>query len=136
MKKATMTHVVIKVRDIEKSRRFYAKLCAVLGLKEVRSSESGFAYANGAFSVWVGKAKDVTRHRRGIVGYDHVAFSAPSRKQVDDLQKMLRSEKFRILYPAEKHPEFAPGYYSISFYDPDGTIMELLYLPKGKDSYG
>jgi catechol 2,3-dioxygenase-like lactoylglutathione lyase family enzyme len=136
MKKATITHVSIKVRDIEKSRRFYAKLCEALGMKEVRSSESGFAYANDEFSIWVGKAKDATKHSRGIVGYDHVAFSASSRKQVDDLQKMLKKEKFRILYPAEEHPEFAPGYYSVSFFDPDGTIMELLHLHKGKGAYG
>ena len=136
MRKATITHISIKVRDIEKSRRFYRKLCAALGMKEVRSSENGFAYANGAFSIWVSKAKDTTKHSRGIVGYDHVAFGASSRKQIDDLQKMLRREKFRILYPAEEHPEFAPGYYSLSFFDPDGTIMEILHLPKGKNSYG
>jgi catechol 2,3-dioxygenase-like lactoylglutathione lyase family enzyme len=110
MKKATITHISIKVRDIEKSRRFYQKLCTSLSMKEVRSSERGFAYANSAFSIWVGKAKDTTKHSRGIVGYDHIAFSASSRKQVDDLQRMLRSEKFKILYPAEEHPEFAPPY--------------------------
>ncbi len=136
MKNATITHIVIKVRDIAKSRPFYQKLCAILGLKEVRSSKQGFAYANGAFSIWVSKAKDATKHSRSAIGYDHVAFSASSRKQVDDLQKMLRYEKFRILYPAKEHPEYAPGYYSVSFFDPDGTILELLHLPKGKNSYG
>ena len=31
--------------------------------------------------------------------------------------------------------EFAPGYYAVSFMDPDGTIWEFLHLPKGK-GYG
>ncbi len=136
MAKATITHVVVKVRDLEAARPFYRSLCRIIGLKEVSSSKRGFAYANGKFSIWVGEARDKARHARGIVGYDHIAFSASSRKQVDDLQKMLNREKFRTLYPAGEHPEFAPGYYSVSFLDPDGIIMELLYLPKGKNSYG
>jgi catechol 2,3-dioxygenase-like lactoylglutathione lyase family enzyme len=136
MKKSTISHVVIKVRDPGKSKPFYQSLCGMIGMKEVYSSKRGFAYANGAFSIWVSKARYETKHPRGTIGYDHIAFSASSRKQVYDLQKMLTKGRFRILYPAEEHPEFAPGYYSVSFFDPDGNIMEFLYLPKGRGSYG
>jgi len=136
MDKTRMSHTVIKVWNLEESRQFYRKLCGFMGLKLIRSSKSSFAYYNENFSIWVSKATKKAHFSRGNSGYDHVAFSASSRKQVDELQKMLKKEKARILYPAEEHSEFAPGYYSISFFDPDGTIMEFLYLPDGKNSYG
>ena len=60
-------------------------------------------------------------------GYNHIAFTAESRKQIIELQNILQKNNYKILYRAGAHPEFAPTYYSISFFDPDGTVIELVH---------
>ena len=134
----TISHVVIHSSNIKASKLFYGKLCKFLGLKEILSDKTHVAYANESFSLWITqrpikKGKPV---RGSIAGYDHMAFSATSKNQVDALQMLLDKERFRVLYPAEVHPEYSPGYYSVSFFDPDDTILEFVYLPKSKNTYG
>ena len=125
---ARITHVVINTSDIKKSMTFYSKIFSFLGLKKVPNAP---AYWNDMFSFWLhGRAKG--RYVMEKVGYHHIAISASSRKQVDDMQRLLDKNKFETLYRAEEHPEYVPGYYSVSFKDPDGAVLELLYLPKGK----
>lgn len=98
----------------------------------MKSDRSTAGYTNGKMTFWFHKCAPNSarqKFKRGKPGYDHIAFGAESRKQVDELQKLLRKNRFRILYPAAAHPEFTPDYYSISFKDPDGTIIELVHPP-------
>jgi catechol 2,3-dioxygenase-like lactoylglutathione lyase family enzyme len=125
---ARITHVVINASDIEKSMKFYNKIFSFLGLKKIPNAS---AYWNRTFSFWLHK-RAKGRYAMEEIGYHHIAISANSKKQVDDMQRLLDKNKFKTLYRAEEHPEYVPGYYSVSFKDPDGIVLELLYLPKGK----
>ena len=127
-----ISHVVVRSTDIKRSEKFYDTVLRFLGFEKIGSDESYAAYNHGKFSFWVlkcGSRFKKDRFARMRVGYDHVALSAKSRGQVDKMQSLLKREGFKILYPAQEHLEFAPGYYSVSFYDPDGIIIELVYLP-------
>jgi catechol 2,3-dioxygenase-like lactoylglutathione lyase family enzyme len=122
-------HVTIRVKSVSRARRFYDRVMSLLGYS-LGEAEGDFAgYFGGKDSVWLWQVRGKTRPKRSEPGIDHVAFNAQSRAAVDAMQRLLRKNRFRILYPAEDHPEFVPGYYSVSFRDPDGNILELVHLP-------
>jgi catechol 2,3-dioxygenase-like lactoylglutathione lyase family enzyme len=130
MSKTLVGHVVVSVADIKKSRNFYDKVLTFLGFKPMFSSRSDAGYGNGRMTFWLHQApKKLVKEKlkRGRPGYDHIAFGAISRAQVNAMQRLLRKERFSILYPAAVHPEFTPDYYSVSFKDPDGAIIELVH---------
>jgi len=128
-KNTAISHVVVYVSDIKKAREFYDKLMSFLGLPLIEAGDWHVGYGNDKTGFWLRNGEKAVKGKREVVGYDHVAFRAESRNEVDALQKLLEKEKFKILYSAEEHPEFVPGYYSVSFLDPDGTILEFVYIP-------
>lgn len=135
MPKPAVSHIVVHVSDVARAHEFYVALFRFLKLKQIYSEKTSFAYYNSSLSVWVSRASKPGKFSRGKAGYDHIALRASSRKQVDELERMLKRERVKILYPAKEYKEFMPGYYAVSFMDPDGTIWEFLHLPKGK-GYG
>jgi catechol 2,3-dioxygenase-like lactoylglutathione lyase family enzyme len=78
-----------------------------------------------------GGAFDQTRS-----GLHHFCFRARSREDVDAIHRFLVDElDARIVHPPEDGPQFAPGYYSILFEDPDGIRVEVNFVP-GKGHFG
>jgi catechol 2,3-dioxygenase-like lactoylglutathione lyase family enzyme len=62
------------------------------------------------------------------VGLDHLCLRARSREDVDAAASKLREMGAYIdRGPAEGN--FAPGYYFFAFEDPDGTRLELNFIP-------
>jgi catechol 2,3-dioxygenase-like lactoylglutathione lyase family enzyme len=68
------------------------------------------------------------------VGLHHLCFRARELADVDDLQTFLLSIRATILR-APREDEWAPGYYSLLFEDPDGIRLELNHVP-GKGLLG
>src|ERR1700683_5478747 len=66
----------------------------------------------------------------GTCGADRppLSFRARSRDEVDSCYAMLKEIGAKIIFPAEPGP-FWPGYYSVVFEDPDGTRLEMNYIP-------
>ena len=48
------------------------------------------------------------------------------------LTRAMRKAGVSPLFPAEEHPEFTPGFYSVSFCDPDKNVVEFYAVPTGK----
>jgi len=65
---------------------------------------------------------------RYAVGVHHVAFSAGSRAAVDERTDWLRSAGAVIESGPEEY-DYAPGYYAVFFYDPDGIKLEIVHKP-------
>jgi len=63
------------------------------------------------------------------VGLHHLSFRATSREEVDSFAAMLKEIGAKIIHPAEPGP-FWPGYYSVLCEDPDGTRIEINYIPR------
>jgi hypothetical protein len=55
---------------------------------------------------------------------DHIALLVPDRRIVHQVAEVLQKVGFRPLFAPEEHPEFDPGYYSVSFCDPDNNVIE------------
>ena len=66
------------------------------------------------------------QHRAGL---HHFCFRAREREDVDAIHRFAAEELgARIVHPPEE-ADFAPGYYSVLFEDPDGIRVEFNHVP-------
>jgi catechol 2,3-dioxygenase-like lactoylglutathione lyase family enzyme len=128
-------HVFITVRDLARSKAFYAALMPRLGYAAVwdyagDGGSIGFLGEGGSF--WIKQADPrfaADTFCKDRVGLCEIAFRAESRAQVDALAGDLPQWGATILDPPREYPEYVPGYYAIFFADPDGIKLELVHLP-------
>ena len=128
-------HVFITVKDLRRSRPFYAQLMPRLGYPGVWEFDGGgesvgFLGAGGSFWVKQGDPRFAAdTFCKDRVGLCEIAFAATGRAEVDALHRALVERGVTILDPPREYPEYVPGYYAVFFADPDGIKLELVYLP-------
>jgi catechol 2,3-dioxygenase-like lactoylglutathione lyase family enzyme len=135
-------HLDLVVTSLEASLVFYRGLLTPLGY--VRASEiegergERVVYLEpigGMGSVSLRQAQshaDAVPYDRYSVGLHHLAFSASSRRAVDERAAWLREQGADIESGPEEY-EYTPGYYAVFFYDPDGIKLELVHRPRERD---
>jgi len=128
-------HVIITVNDLARSRPFYTALMPRLGYPGTWDAEGapviGWFGAAGSFWVKQAAARFVgEQFSKDRVGLCEVAFRAESRSQVDALARDVIAFGGTILDLPREYPNYAPGYYSVFFADPDGIKLELVHLPQ------
>ncbi len=136
---ATVGHVGVEVFSVKRSRGFYEALLGGLGFKLIMDSEDGLGFSNGSFSVWLGETHDSRVKRKAPTGEefvvaDHLAILVQSKDAVDAVAKKMKSKGFEALFPCEEHPQFEPGYYAVSFCDPDNYVIEVYNRANPKQS--
>ena len=120
-------HLVIRVGDFERSKRFYKKVLGFLGFKLKYEYAGAAGWSNGKTLFWIGEADAEGKkhpHRIGNSGFHHYAFELGKRKDVDDLYAVLRKIKARVVDPPADYPSYGEGYYAVFFLDPDGLKLE------------
>lgn len=120
-------HLVIRVGDFERSKRFYKKVLGFLGFKLKYEYAGAAGWSNGKTLFWIGEADAEGKkhpHRIGNIGFHHYAFELGKRKDVDDLYAVLRKIKARVVDPPADYPSYGEGYYAVFFLDPDGLKLE------------
>lgn len=117
-------HVTIGVSDLERSRDFYLRVLAPLGLAETHTNETlpnevefGPAGAND-FAI-------STDYPTGAP--IHVAFAADSREQVDAFHAVALASGGRENGAPGPRPEYSAGYYGAFVLDPDGNNVEAVF---------
>ncbi len=69
-------------------------------------------------------------------GLHHLCFRAREREDVDAVYRFLVDElDAKVVHAPEEGSQFAPGYYSVLFEDPDGIRVEVNHVP-GKGHLG
>jgi catechol 2,3-dioxygenase-like lactoylglutathione lyase family enzyme len=132
---AIVGHVGIEVSNLNNSKKFYKALLGVLGFKTIMDTEDGVGFSNQNFQVWLGELRQPRVKRKSPTGEefvvaDHLAILVQDRKIVDSAEKEMGKNGFEALFPCEEHPEFMPGYYAVSFCDPDNYVIEIYVRPK------
>jgi catechol 2,3-dioxygenase-like lactoylglutathione lyase family enzyme len=132
---AIIGHVGIEVSDLRNSRKFYKALLEGLGFKIVMDTEDGVGFSNQNFQVWVGELREPRVKRQAPSGEefvvaDHLAILVRDKGSVDAVEREMKEKGFKALFPCEEHPEFEPGYYAVSFCDPDNYVIEIYTRPK------
>ncbi len=134
-----IAHIQLTVNDPDRCVPFWEGLCHFLGMKTLIRGE-GIVYCIGSRTGVL--VRGVPRGLPGIpfdqdrAGLHHLCFRARSREDVDAIHRYLVDEATaQIVHPPEEGSQFAPGYYSVLFEDPDGIRIEVNYVP-GKGHLG
>jgi catechol 2,3-dioxygenase-like lactoylglutathione lyase family enzyme len=123
-----LDHVGFAVADAERSRRFYQKALAPLGIGLVMSvtpeqTESGGTAhgfgSDGKPYFWIGD------NERGGEG-THVAFEVDTRAKVDAFHQAASAAGGRDNGAPGIRPHYHPNYYAAFVYDPDGANIEAV----------
>jgi catechol 2,3-dioxygenase-like lactoylglutathione lyase family enzyme len=127
------------VNDIEKSLPFWEKFCHFLEMETLIKNESTLYCIGSRTGILIREAPEDKKHvafDQDTVGLHHICFRARSNEDVDRIYAFLESElDANIIHPPEDGSQFAPGYYSILFEDPDGIRIEVNHVP-GKGHFG
>ena len=134
---AIIGHVLIEVSDLEKSKKFYTTLLSKLCFKIILENEGGVGFSNQNFQIWVGQAEEPRVKRKAPTGnenvvLDHLAILVTDKETVDTIEREMEKNGFEPLFPSEEHPPFEPGYYAVSFCDPDNYVVEVYTRSKPK----
>ena len=113
-------HVLLNVANRIESMKFYTPVLQILGIKALYDQGKYTAYGSDSFHFWLHESEkeDVTRKM-------HLAFSADSRKQVDEF--------YQTALAVGGHSNGAPGlrehgpkYYAAYVLDFEGNNIEVV----------
>lgn len=134
-----IAHIQLTVNDPDRGVPFWEKLCHFLEMKTLVKGDD-IVYCIGSRTGIV--VRGAPKETRGgafdpeRAGLHHLCFRARSREDVDTIHQFVAGElDARIVHPPEDGSQFAPGYYSVLFEDPDGIRVEVNYVP-GKGHLG
>ncbi len=128
-----IAHIQLSVNNPEQCIPFWEKLCHFLEMKTLIKAD-GIVYCIGSRTGILvrgtspeSKGGPFDQNRSGL---HHFCFRARERGDVDAIYRFLVDElDARIVHPPEDGPQFAPGYYSVLFEDPDGIRVEVNHVP-------
>jgi catechol 2,3-dioxygenase-like lactoylglutathione lyase family enzyme len=126
-----IAHIFLTASNFDRSREFYRKLLPFLGLKPVIDSDATFYCVGGRTAIGINAPAPEHAGRsfeQNRVGLHHLCFRARERADVDELHGFLCSLGVTIIR-APREDQWAPGYYSLLFEDPDGIRLELNHVP-------
>ena len=126
-----VAHVFLSVSDLSRSRAFYGRLLPFLGMQPVMDSPDIFYCIGGRTGLGIQPCAAEFRNEafnQQRIGLHHVCLRARSREDVDSAYALLQEMNARILR-APREDQWAPGYYSILFEDPDGIRLEINFVP-------
>jgi catechol 2,3-dioxygenase-like lactoylglutathione lyase family enzyme len=124
-----IAHIRLNVDRFEECIAFYDQVMPYLGLQVVHRSDQFVYYVGARTGYYVSRTNEQgERHVPTRSRLDHICFRARSREDIDDLYGFLRGIDARMVRAPEEGP-WAPGYYSLSFLDPEGIRLEVNHVP-------
>jgi catechol 2,3-dioxygenase-like lactoylglutathione lyase family enzyme len=126
-----IAHIQLSVNRYAECVAFYDRLMPHLGLRPVHRSADLTYYVGGRTGFALSPAHPRYAdepHVAARPGLHHYCFRARSREDIDDLYGFLQELGATMIRTPEEGP-WAPGYYSLSFLDPDGIRLEVNHVP-------
>jgi catechol 2,3-dioxygenase-like lactoylglutathione lyase family enzyme len=126
-----VAHIQITAGDFERAAAFYRQLLPFLGLTPVMDTSSMYYCVGGRTGFAVSAPAPEHRGERFVqrrVGLHHFCFRARSRADVEEAHAFLAALGATIVH-APREDQWAPGYYSLLFEDPDGVRLEINHVP-------
>ena len=121
-----LNHISFGTTDLGPSGIFYDATLATLGYRRVCASEYfigwGLVDDQDAFALKLRKPHEVQIPGDGF----HLAFTAPSRKAVDEFYRAAMSHGGKDNGGSGLHPEYGENYYAAFVFDPDGYRIEAV----------
>jgi catechol 2,3-dioxygenase-like lactoylglutathione lyase family enzyme len=126
---SVLDHIGVNVSDYARSKVFYEKALAPLGIQLVMEygTAGGFG-RDGKPDFWIGQG--ATSFQKGAdlapITPVHVCFVARSRADVDAFHAAALAAGGRDFGKAGLRPEYHPNYYGAFVLDPDGHNVEAV----------
>ena len=134
-----IAHIQLTVSNPKLCLPFWESFCHFLGMKTLIKSEDVVYCIGSRTGILVRAAPQGKRSQvfdQDRAGLHHFCFRARSNEDVDSIYQFVLQELCaKIIHAPEDGSQFAPGYYSILFEDPDGIRVEVNYVP-GKGHLG
>lgn len=124
-----LDHVSLNVTDYARSKAFYDKALAPLGVSSLMEFGTACGYGrDGKPDFWVGQGKMAFQSEEQLRALTpiHVAFAARSREEVDAFYKAAIEAGGKDNGAPGLRPEYHPGYYGAFVLDPDGHNIEAV----------
>ena len=139
MARASISHIALTVSDMNRSTQFYDRIFKFMGYMPVEVPESTQQAMKTQLKSWVGPGYSISirpskggfarrLHDRNAPGFNHMAFYAEYRSDIDAMYKLLKEIGAQILDPPAEYP-YSPGYLADYFTDLDGLKFEFAYVP-------
>ncbi len=126
---AILDHIGINVTDYARSKAFYEKALAPLGVTAVMEYGKACGFGrDGKPDFWVGQGatRFQTEEQLHPITPVHVAFCARSRSEVDGFHVAALAAGGRDHGAPGPRPEYHPHYYGAFVLDPDGHNVEAV----------
>jgi catechol 2,3-dioxygenase-like lactoylglutathione lyase family enzyme len=134
-----IAHIQLTVNDTARCLPFWETLCHFLQMTTLIKGDDVVYCIGSRTGILVRGApreRSPAAFHQDQAGLHHFCFRARSREDVDAVHRFLVDElEARIIHPPEDGSEFAPGYYSVLFEDPDGIRVEVNHVP-GRGHFG
>lgn len=134
-----IAHIQLTVRDPARCVPFWERLCHFLEMSTLIRAEDIVYCIGSRTGILVRGAPQDKRDRpfdQDRPGLHHLCFRARSREDVDAIYEFVAGElDAHVVHPPEDGSQFAPGYYSVLFEDPDGIRVEVNHVP-GRGHFG
>ena len=134
-----IAHIQMTVNNIAACLPFWEKLCHFLEMKTLIRNDTTLYCIGSRTGILIREAQEDKKHipfDQDTSGLHHFCFRARDREDIDTIYEFVSSElKPKIIHGPEDGSQFAPGYYSILFEDPDGIRVEFNHVP-GKGHFG
>src|ERR1700682_927607 len=135
MARGNISHIALAVSDLERSTAFYDRVFEFMGFKRVEVPESTQQAMKTRLKAWVGPGYSISirpskgefaywLHNRNASGFNHMAFTAEDRSDVEKMHERLKQMGARVLDAPAEYP-YSPGYFAVDFTDPDGLKFEF-----------
>jgi catechol 2,3-dioxygenase-like lactoylglutathione lyase family enzyme len=126
-----IAHIQLTVSDMKRSVPFYRRLLHSLEMVTLRDTPEYFYCIGGRTGVAIAPVAPEFREQafsQRRLGLHHVCFRTRSREDVDAIYQTALELKAKIVR-APREDNWAPGYYSVLFEDPDGIRIEANFVP-------
>ena len=126
-----IAHIQLTVSDMETSVPFYRTLLTSLEMEVLIDRDDYFYCIGGRTGIAIAPSSAGSSGMpfdQNSNGLHHFSFRARSNEDVDAIYKTALSLGAKIIR-APRMDNWAPGYYSVLFEDPDGIRIEANFVP-------
>ena len=123
-------HIGINVTDMATARVYYDAIMPVLGMEPFHDGDDHFSYrpAGGkpGTHLFFYEAPEEGPYIRKRIGFQHLAFRARTRAQVDGAHAKAIELGSQILFSPRLFPEYHDNYYASFWFEPHGFLFEIV----------
>ncbi len=124
-----LDHVTLVVKDYARSKAFYEKALAPLGIKPMMEFGTACGFGRDMPAFWIGTGPTAFQkpEHLEIITPTHIAFAAKGRAEVDAFYKAAMGAGAKDFGAPGVRAHYHPSYYGAFVLDPDGHDVEAVF---------